>query len=196
MTTVDNFTFISKCSKLAQKSIRLDTTGSRRWSTENHANSVDLTIRTNDIFTNQNSPRKWDAKSPMRLWNFNFLHHSHWITLLTQSCLVFLCLFTALTYVIYRFVSFHTTCICYFDASIYSCLDIICLNGVVLLLQLKEVIFLSLGFSLLSHGQDSLRAISLVCRLKFPYICFSSHFCFLVMFVLLILELLVLFLVV
>ena len=48
---------------------------------------------------------------------------------------------------------------------------------------------------LLSHVQVFLWEMSLVCLLKYPYSCFSSHFCFLVIAVLLIFVLFVLFLV-
>ena len=43
-----------------------------------------------------------------------------------------------------------------------------------------------LRFPFLSHVNVFLCEISLVCRLKYPYSCFSSHFCFLVIVVLLI----------
>ena len=42
---------ISECSKLAQKSIRLDATGWVRWSTGNCAKNLNLTIRINVICT-------------------------------------------------------------------------------------------------------------------------------------------------
>ena len=50
-------------------------------------------------------------------------------------------------------------------------------------------------FPCFSHVQILSCEISLVCRLKYPYSCFSSHFCFLVIVVLLVLVLFVLFLV-
>ena len=52
-----------------------------------------------------------------------------------------------------------------------------------------------LKFLFLSHVLVFLCLISLVCRLKYPYSCFSSHFCFLIIVVLLILMLSVVFLV-
>ena len=52
-----------------------------------------------------------------------------------------------------------------------------------------------LRFSFLCHVQVFSCDILLVCRLKCQYNCFSSHFCFLIIFVLLIFELSVLFLV-
>ena len=58
------------------------------------------------------------------------------------------------------------------------------------MLQLVEI-----QFPFLSHVQVFSREISLVCHLKYPYNYLSSHFWFLVIFVLLILVLLVLFLV-
>ena len=44
---------VSKCSKLAQKDIRLDTTGWERWSTGSCARNWNLTIRKNGICTTQ-----------------------------------------------------------------------------------------------------------------------------------------------
>ena len=52
-----------------------------------------------------------------------------------------------------------------------------------------------LRFPILSHARVFLCEISPVCRLKYQYICFSSHFCFLIIVVLLIIVLFVLFLV-
>ena len=52
-----------------------------------------------------------------------------------------------------------------------------------------------LRFPFLSHVQVLPCNMSLVCRLKCPYSCLSSHFCFLIIFVLLILVLSVLFMV-
>ena len=43
--------------------------------------------------------------------------------------------------------------------------------------------FSFLRFSILSHVQVFSSEISLVCRLKYPYSCFYSHFTFLVIFV-------------
>ena len=60
---------------------------------------------------------------------------------------------------------------------------------------LFEKIVSLLCFPFLSHVQVFLSEISLVCHLKYPYSCFSSHFCFLVIFVLLMLVLSVFFLV-
>ena len=59
-------------------------------------------------------------------------------------------------------------------------------------LLLEGIQFLS-SFPFLSHVQVFSCEISLVCRLKYPYSCFSSHFCFLVIFVLLMFVLSVLF---
>ena len=53
-----------------------------------------------------------------------------------------------------------------------------------------------LRFHFFSHIQVFSFKIPLVCRLKYPYNCFSSYFCFLVMIILLILVLFVLFLIV
>ena len=47
----------------------------------------------------------------------------------------------------------------------------------------------------LNHVQAFTFVISFLCRLKYPYNCFSSNFCFLVIAVLLILDLIMLFLV-
>ena len=44
-------------------------------------------------------------------------------------------------------------------------------------------------FPILIHAQVFSREISFACRLKYPYNCFTSHFCFLVIVVLLILVL-------
>ena len=50
----------------------------------------------------------------------------------------------------------------------------------------RDSVFL-LRFPFLCHFQAFLCEISLVCHLRYPYNCFSSHFCFLVIVVLLIL---------
>ena len=57
----------------------------------------------------------------------------------------------------------------------------------------RDSVFL-VRFPFLSHVQVFSYEISLVCRLKCPYCCFTSHFCFLVIFVLLMLVMFVLFL--
>ena len=49
-----------------------------------------------------------------------------------------------------------------------------------------------LRFPLLSHDQVFTCAISAVCRLKYPYSCFSSHLCFLVFVVFLLVHMLML----
>ena len=77
---------------------------------------------------------------------------------------------------------------------IYFCLDIV-LMALFCVAIGRDLDFL-LWFPVLSHVQVFSWEILLVCLLKYPYSCFSFHFCFLVIFVLLMFVLSVLFLVV
>ena len=91
---------------------------------------------------------------------------------------------SALTYCDRSFQLYrHITYICYFVASCLFCFDLVSPYGVVLSCYQKRFTFSLLRLLFLSHVQVFLSEISLVCCLKCPYNCFSSHFCFLVIFV-------------
>ena len=63
-------------------------------------------------------------------------------------------------------------------------------HGVVFFSALRRDSVFLFGFLFLIHVQVFSCENSLVCRLKCPYSCFSSHFCFLFIVVLLILDML------
>ena len=86
----------------------------------------------------------------------------------------------------------HIIFICYFVA---SCLFFLWHSpyGVVSCCYQERFSF-HLKVSFFSHVQISSCEMSLICGLKYSYSCFSSHFCFLLIFILLMLVLSVLFL--
>ena len=78
---------------------------------------------------------------------------------------------------------------------IYSCFGMIGSYGVVLFYYKERFSLSLLRFFFLRHVQVFSCEILLICCLKRPWNCFSSHFCFLVIVVLLVFVLSVLFLV-
>ena len=120
-------------------------------------------------------------------------HHAYPVV---SSLIFFLCKFAAFAYyVIDLFCLYHHIIyICWFVASYLFLLwyDWSLWHCFVLLLQ--EIQFLLQDFLFVVTSKFFSREILLVCRLKYPYSCFSSHFCFLVIFILLILVFSVLFL--
>ena len=116
------------------------------------------------------------------IWsNFNFLHNSQWITLLTQSCLVLysFCVNLLHSFLMWLIVSSLS------PHSLHLLFSSFCLLFYAAIRRLP----------FLNHVQVFLCEILIIFLLKYPYSCFSSHFCFLVVFVLLMLVLFVLFLV-
>ena len=139
------------------------------------------------------------AHIPFVRWSiFSFLHDSQWITLPTQSCLVLYCfcpnLLQLLTWLIVSSLSPHNLhmlfcCVLSILASIWLVLmALLCAANRRDLVSLKR-------FPFLSHVYVFSCEVSLDSRLKRPQSCFSSHFCFLVISVPLVLVSLVLFLV-
>ena len=123
--------------------------------------------------------------------NSDFLHNSQGITLPTQSCLVLnsymlICCIHLLcdwSFRLYR----HIVYIGYFVA---SCLF---LHMALFCATIKRDLVSLVRFPFLSHVQIFSCEISLVCRLKCLHSCLFSHFCFQVIFALLILVLSILF---
>ena len=76
---------------------------------------------------------------------------------------------------------------------LFCCFDIVLMTLFSAAISRDSIFFLRLPF--LNNFQVFFCEISLVCRLKCPWSCFSSHFCFLVIFVFLILVSSVLFMV-
>ena len=117
-----------------------------------------------------------------------------WIIIPTQISLVlyYLCanlLYSFISYfVIDHFVFCHDIVyICYFVVSyLFWLMALFCA-------AVRRDSVSILMFPFLSHVQVFLWKILLVCHLKYPYCCFSYHFCFLVIFFLLMLVLSVLF---
>ena len=99
-----------------------------------------------------------------------------------SSLILFLSQFSGFAYyMIGRFVYHHITYTSYFLHLIYFCLKPSLSLWRCFMLLSEEIQFLSHRFPFLSHIRV-LCEISLVSRLKHPYNCFSSHFCFLYLF--------------
>ena len=131
--------------------------------------------------------------------NLNFLHISQWITLPTQSCLV-LYLFLLRNYaafaynVIYSFIS-DTASLHLLFCCVLSILALIWLVLMALFCAAMRRDSVSLlEFAFLSHVQVLSCEMLFINRLKRPWTCFSSHFCFLVFVILLSIVLSVFFL--
>ena len=131
--------------------------------------------------------------------NFNFLHNSQWITLPTQSCLVLysFCVNLLHSLIVWLIVSSLSP---YNQHLLFCCvLSIFFLIWLVLTALFCAAIRRDsvslLKFPFLTHVHVFSCEMSLVNRLKLPQKCFSSHFCFLVIVVPLVLVLSVLFLV-
>ena len=120
------------------------------------------------------------------------MHNSQWITFPIQSCLVLHSFCANLPLSLIRWlIAYHNLRLLYFRL-VYSC----CFNIVFMMLfcvAIRRNSLSLLSFLFLSHDQDFSYEISLVCFLKCPYICLSSHFWFLVISVPLILMLSLLF---
>ena len=129
--------------------------------------------------------------------NFNFLHKSLWIPLPTQSCqdLYSFCanLLHSLMWLIVSFLSPHNLHL------LFTCvLSIIALIWLVLMafsVAIRRDSVSILRFPFLSYVQVLSCEMLFISRLKRPLIYFSSHFCFVVIVVLLISVLSVSFLV-
>ena len=130
--------------------------------------------------------------------NFNFLHISQWITLPTQSCLVLYSFCSNLLHSLIMWLlvlslsphSLHLLFCC-----VLSILTLIWLVLTVLscaAIRRNSVSFLK--FLFLSHVYVLSCEILFICRLNRPQSCFPSHFCFLVIAILLSIVLSVLFL--
>ena len=120
--------------------------------------------------------------------NLNFLHNSQWIAFPTQSCLV---LYSFCASLLHSFImgwivsslsqhNLHLLFCCFL--SIFASTSLVLTVLFYAAIRRDSVSLFRLPF--LSHVHVFSREISLVCRLKFSYSCFSSHSCFLVIFVL------------
>ena len=127
--------------------------------------------------------------------SLNFSHNSQCITFPTQSCTVLYSLCANLLHLLIIFRLYcHIIYICYFVRLVYFCFPIVSPYDVFCAAIRRDSVS-HLSFLFLCYVQVFLCEISLVCRLKYPYSSFSSHFCFLVTFLQLMLVLSVLFLV-
>ena len=134
------------------------------------------------------------CKYHLFVWsNLNFLLNSLWITFPTQTCLILLLCTNLLhslnMWLVVSSLSPHKLHLqfCVF-LSIFTLKLLFCVA-----IRRDSVSLLLLPF--LSHDQIFSYEISLVCRLKCPYSCFSFYFCLLVIFVLLMLVWFVLFMI-
>ena len=134
--------------------------------------------------------------------NLNFLHKNHlgspwilhknhlespWITLPTQLCLVLYSpcahlMHSLIMWLIVSFLSQHNLDL------LWCCVSfILALTSLILMAlfyaSIRKYTVSHLRFSFLSHVQVFSWETLLFCRLKCPYSCFSSHFCFLVIFI-------------
>ena len=131
------------------------------------------------------------------IWlNFNFLHNSqcfpHPVVFSLILFFAIICCIRSLSdwsFRLYHLIIY----ICYFVASILALILVVLMALFSSAISRDSISLLIIPF--LSHVQVFLCEISLICRSKCPYSCFSSYFCFLVYVVLLILALSALFLV-
>ena len=65
--------------------IRLDTTGSGRWSTGNCARNFDLTIRTSGIYTTQNPFGERNVQNSLGYWDTHGSHNHSQTTGTSES---------------------------------------------------------------------------------------------------------------
>ena len=147
--------------------------------------------RLDDPFVTQNPREVLAAHSPGRImgcayhlfvWSsLIFLHNSLWITFLTEWCLVLYSFCGSLLNSLIMWLIVSSLSPAILLCLVYYFLDIILMG---LCCARRDSVSL-LRFPLLSHVHVFSCEISLVCRLKCPYSCFSSHFCFLLIFVLL-----------
>ena len=122
------------------------------------------------------------------VWKIFFLYSCKWITFPLE--------FAALAYHVVNFLNLyhHLTYTCYYVVSYLFCYSITGPYPLFYAAIWKDSVSL-INFPFCSHAQVFQSDISSVCRLKYPYSCFSSHFCFLVIVILLIFMLPLLFLV-
>ena len=122
-------------------------------------------------------------------WNFDLLHISQWNTLPTQSCLVLysFCAKLPLSLILWLIVSSlsphssHLLC-CY----VLSILALIWLVLMAFFCAATRIYSVSLlRFPFLTQVQVFSFEILFISRLKHPQSCFSSHFCFLIIVILL-----------
>ena len=130
--------------------------------------------------------------------NLNFLHNYWWISFPTQSCQVIyffalILLHSLIMWLIVSSLSPHNIHLLFFLHLVYTCFGKVRMELFWVAIRRNSVSFLRFPF--LGHVQDFSREISLVRRLKCPFTYFSSHFCFQVIFVFLMLVLSALFLV-
>ena len=133
----------------------------------------------------------WVVHIPwVRMVNFKLLHNSHWITLLTQSCLVLysFCANLLHSLIIWLIVSSLSPHNLYL---LFSCvLSILTLIRLVLIALFCAAIRRDsvslLKFTFFYHVHVFSYEMLLISQLKRPMSCFSSHFCFLVMDILLV----------
>ena len=126
--------------------------------------------------------------------NLNFLHISQWITFPTQSCLV-LYSFCAnlLNSLILWLMSPHSLLLLF--CCVLSILALIWLALSAFCAAIRRLSVSLLKFPFLSHVQVLSCEMLFISRLNRPLSCFSSHFCFLVIVILLSIVLSVSFLV-
>ena len=121
--------------------------------------------------------------------NLNFLHNSLWMTLPTQSCLILYSFWVNLLHsLMWLMVSSRSPN--NLQLLFYCVLSIL----VLIWLVLMALFFAAIWRGLVGHDQVFSCELLLISRLKRPYNCFSSYFCFLVTVILLVLVLSVLFL--
>ena len=119
----------------------------------------------------------------MFVWsNLNFLHISHYITLPTQSCLVLnsFCanlLHLVIMWLMVSSLSLHRLHLLF--CWVLSILALIWLVLTVLFFLLRRDSLSLLKFPFHSHFQVLSCEMLFISRLKRPYSCFPSHFCFL-----------------
>ena len=131
----------------------------------------------------------------IRMVKLQFLQRSQWITFPTQSYLVLYTFCANLWHllIIWLIVS---SLLPHNQHLLFCCVLSVFAWTFVLMALFSAVIRKDSGsllrFLFVSHAQVFSCDILFVCRLKYPYSCFSSHFCFLVIVLLLILVLFVL----
>ena len=124
------------------------------------------------------------------LLNLYFLHNSQWINIPTESYLALYPLCANLLHSLFfmwlivssqsqHYLHMILCCVLSDFALIWSVLIVL------LCAAIKRYSVSHLRFPFHCHDEDFSYEISLVCHLKNPYSCFYFHFCFLIIFVLL-----------
>ena len=115
--------------------------------------------------------------------NFNFLHSSQWITFLTQSCLVLYSFFTLIysmrllcdwLFHLSQHITYINILLRIINLSIFELILLVIMALFCTVIRRNSVSFLMFPFR--SHVQVFMWNISFVCRLKYSYSCFPSHF--------------------